>query len=287
MICSVPSSSCPSPASLTSTPETGSSATRYSATSELNGFWPASPSGAGWPDRPRLPVRGDSSGVLMCTVPSFDASGQAGAVVCEFLGLRGGVQALKPICASEHASRPFAADGLSSRLPAASRSCPGRPPRPASGFERRLLRHLHVDPQARRGARRCALPGSPAIRGVNGQLAAAFASPTLGRVCHPGVFAPTEAVRVRPRSRLPSRRSRFARGVRRTGGGSVRNGCSAAGPAGGTRLADLLCRTPHRDAFPAAASCRGADRPAHPTSVTWLLSRPAVCVAFLTLATTP
>ena len=67
-----------SPASLTSTPETGSSATMYSATSESNGFWPVSPLGAGAARYTAPSSSWGSSGVLMCTSPTLEASGQVG-----------------------------------------------------------------------------------------------------------------------------------------------------------------------------------------------------------------
>ena len=66
-----------SPASLIDTPRSGSSATRYIATSEPNGFCasPAKPCGAA---RNAEPSRSPSSnGVLILTFASFDAAGHS------------------------------------------------------------------------------------------------------------------------------------------------------------------------------------------------------------------
>src|ERR1039458_3973842 len=90
------------PASFTSTPAVGSSATRYSAISEPNGLssGPAKFCGAA---RYTAPSSGSgSSGVLIVTVATFDASGHVGLLAFS-----------RPICACEHACRPSAADGLS------------------------------------------------------------------------------------------------------------------------------------------------------------------------------
>jgi hypothetical protein len=62
---------------LTSTPDTGSSATTYSVISESNGLRPASPFGAGEARYAQPSSSWLSNGVFIRTDPTFDPSGHA------------------------------------------------------------------------------------------------------------------------------------------------------------------------------------------------------------------
>ena len=116
------------PGSLTSTPEIGSSARMYIATSELNGF-------SFCAARYTEPFNGcASNGVVIDTSPIFDAFGQNGLLS---VGVNRSVSEgcstpSNPISPSEHASRPLAPDGFSA-MPAGSvtvvsfTSAPARP----------------------------------------------------------------------------------------------------------------------------------------------------------------
>ena len=75
---SVLSFNSPLPASFTSTPDTGSSATIYNDTNEPNGFRPASPFGAGAARYTEPSNSCESNGVLIRTSPTFEASGHDG-----------------------------------------------------------------------------------------------------------------------------------------------------------------------------------------------------------------
>src|SRR6185312_13113153 len=76
-------------------PDTGSSAMRYNATSDPNGFWFCAA-------RYTSPVNGfGNNGLLISTVATFDASGHDGAASTD-----------SETCGSEHANNPSAAAGF-------------------------------------------------------------------------------------------------------------------------------------------------------------------------------